>query len=256
MKSKGFTLIELLVVIAIIAILAAMLLPALSRAKAQAQSTVCKNHFHQMALALNMYVGDNQIYPAALSPHGVGPWSYALQPYYPLDWTNRSYHCPAYKSMIVGFPGLDVGNIGSYAYNTEGAYWGNGEELKTNNQAFGLGGTWFLRSVRESEVIAPGDMFALMDSRTQGFGNAGSGVFAGIDQIMCVAPWIGSYLFKPPQHGKSFNVAFCDGHVLAVKLTDLFNPTNTARSWNHDHQAHPEGWYWFDPGPSWTGYTP
>src|ERR1700728_4186835 len=59
----GFTLIELLVVIAIIVILAAMLAPSLSRSKAQAQSIVCKNHLHEMALALRMYVDDYKGYP-------------------------------------------------------------------------------------------------------------------------------------------------------------------------------------------------
>ena len=60
LNQKGFTLIELLVVIAIIAILAVMLLPALSKAKPEAQGILCMNNNKQMMLAWKFYSDDNE----------------------------------------------------------------------------------------------------------------------------------------------------------------------------------------------------
>jgi prepilin-type N-terminal cleavage/methylation domain-containing protein/prepilin-type processing-associated H-X9-DG protein len=85
---RGFTLIELLVVIAIIAILAALLLPALARAKQRAVATKCLNNLKQIGLASMMHVNDNED-SLPLSSHEGQSWVATLQP--DLAGTNLHY---------------------------------------------------------------------------------------------------------------------------------------------------------------------
>jgi prepilin-type processing-associated H-X9-DG protein len=252
-----------LVVIAIITILAVLLLAALAQAKAQAYSTACKNHLHQMGRALYMYVPDNgNNYPpfGQWSPPVYGPaaslypgyktswWFQLLEPYYALNWwSNRSYHCPGYKREIVNTLNPQGQPFSSYAYNWLGAV--NMMTAPRDAWGLGLGGLQNGSSdldlprsaVPESRVLAPSEMFAIAESRIPPWlwGNGDVTIDVGLNMHV---QWTAVGVLNPPRHGRNYNVLSCDGHVEAIRPWILFNPTNTAVRWNNDNLPHQETW--------------
>jgi len=139
-KRCGFTLIELLVVISIIAVLMAIMMPALAKVKAQAGTVVCKTQLKDLGTAMNMYIVENKGNlpdSQALDPTGKpiagDRWMQKLAPYYnrASDYTtltNNSgdniynfdlYRCPTQKKFVKEFEakGASAGASGCYGYN-------------------------------------------------------------------------------------------------------------------------------------------
>src|SRR5215213_10711278 len=69
-RRRAFTLVELLVVIGIIALLIAILMPALSKARAQANQVACASNLRQMGIALTMYINETKYYPGCAYVNG------------------------------------------------------------------------------------------------------------------------------------------------------------------------------------------
>lgn len=236
-QTPGFTLIELLVVIAIISILAALLLPVLSRAKAAGLSAACKSNLHQLGIALKLYTDEFQKYPLCAandSPAAFSLWDRKLLA---LAANNTNlFLCPAQKpapkwTNIVSLPQRNP----CYGYNSAGT-----GRYPASNASLGLDGG-FDRSrygggtyLAESQVKMPSDMLAMADCRPISGGGDND-----LDDLFPI-----NLLFElAARHNRGENSVFCDAHVEYARHTAWLSRSNPARlRWNNDHQPHPETW--------------
>lgn len=235
----GFTLIELLVVIAIIAILAAMLLPTLSRGKDAAQSARCKSNLHQLGLALKLYTDEFQKYPAcaAMDAANAGGYSFWDGKILPFAANNRDvFLCPAEKSVITwtNNPTAPRRNPG-YGYNMagSGSYPAWGDSLGLDGG--GVSGRWGPGlGLPEARVVVSSDMIAVADCKP---------ISRGVDNDLDDLFPINLLAELAPRHNRGENMVFCDNHVEYAKHAVWLKKTEAERQkWNNDHQPHPETW--------------
>ena len=250
---RAFTLVELLVVIGIIALLVAMLLPSLNKARKAARTTACMSNLRQCGLALVNYAGENKgrmfdylwsSGSATPDPAWNGYWIGMLANYRVKD---EALHCPEAREPLPFRPGNNNKGWGAAFYAWNGEFQSNGTGIKHDNKtwrtgSYGLnryvtaGGGWSANSGHKYTQLAnlkpAQDVPFLMDAVWVDFqATNGSESSPATPPPDLTGNWIVSdtsqsgkeqWRFLIARHGRAINLCFLDGSVRTTPLEDLY----------------------------------
>jgi len=248
-KSRAFTLIELLVVIAVIAILMAILMPALNLARDQGRKMVCSNNLHSIALANQLYATnyDDWGVPCRyISKHGTYVWTASPEfrkyigyegaeevPDLSLYQTPKKYKCPSdkQKAWLHAYDiesGNEGGTLVSYGFNIEDWYPSVGSPSWTAAMELTM------LSYKMSSVKQPAQKLHFNEAHDWWSKWRGANYIDGWDvlgQLGTVNDYKAAGCGGPTmyRHNESANLAFYDGHVECWHKTKLWIPEHATQ---------------------------